>query len=285
MTAQKWSYNKKELHLFCLLKEEKKKKLTVSAIQSNLCQKIHKVDFGVIHKKNLELTKECPPNSIVIWPEWSFPAVFSKAYSHLEPFSKPARDQNQSWVLGCIDEDEKGQHFNSSIVMDKARGTLPMVYHKRYLVPFGEFTPKWVKETPFGWILYGQNKTYEETASGNTSVCFPLEDVVLGPMLCFECEEPSISRDSVRNGAQLLVDSSYTGWFHNSILSDQMIAFCVMRSVENHRSFVFSTTLGPSAIIDSTGRILRQAPREESAAITAEVPIESDTTLFTQFSF
>lgn len=64
-----------------------------------------------------------------------------------------------------------------------------------------------------------------------------------------------------------------------------MIAFCVMRSVENHRSFVFSTTLGPSAIIDSTGRILRQAPREESAAITAEVPIESDTTLFTQFSF
>lgn len=263
----------------------KKKKLTVSAIQSNLCQKIHKVDFGVIHKKNLELTKECPPNSIVIWPEWSFPAVFSKGYSHLEPFSKPARDQNQSWVLGCIDEDKKGQHFNSTIVMDKARGTLPMVYHKRYLVPFGEFTPKWVKETPFGWILYGQNKTYEETASGNTSVCFPLEDVVLGPMLCFECEEPSISRDSVRDGAQLLVDSSYTGWFHNSILSDQMIAFCVMRSVENHRSFVFSTTLGPSAIIDSTGRILRQAPREESAAITAEVPIESDTTLFTQFSF
>lgn len=263
----------------------KKKKITVSAIQPNLCRNIHKVESDVIHKKHLALTKNCPENSIVVWPEWSFPVNFSKAYSHLEPFSDPAKKQNQCWVLGCTDIDDQGRHFNSTIVMDKAEGVLPLVYHKRYLVPFGEYTPKWVKETPFGWILYGPNKTYEETDSGKTPVCFPLKEVILGPMLCFECEDPSISRDNVRAGAQLLVDSSYTGWFHNSILSDQMIAFCVMRSVENHRPFVFATTLGPSAIIDSTGRIRRQAPREKAAAITAEVPVESDITLYTRFSF
>lgn len=32
-----------------------------------------------------------------------------------------------------------------------------------------------------------------------------------------------------------------------------MVSFCVLRAVENHRSFVFATALGPSTIIDSTG--------------------------------
>jgi apolipoprotein N-acyltransferase len=96
---------------------------------------------------------------------------------------------------------------------------------------------------------------------------------------------PQICSAGVRAGGEVLTDSSDNSWFRLSILSDQMVSFCVMRAAENHRSFVFATALGPSTIIDSSGHILSQAGREEPAVISAELPIEQDITMYTRWCF
>ncbi|MBZ0186815.1 MAG: hypothetical protein K8F91_11260, partial [Candidatus Obscuribacterales bacterium] len=230
-------------------------------------------------------SKKSPKGSVCIWPEWSYLVTFSKAFDYLKSEARLPASRKQSWILGCIDKDKAGNQFNSVCAMDREKGLIPTPYHKRYLVPFGEFTPDWVRQTPLAPILYGFNKNYDEATADKATVVFPLTDIHVGPLLCFECLMPGLSVDNVRNGAGLLVDCSNTGWFEKSILSDQMVAFCVMRAAENHRSLVFATTLGPSTIIDSTGRIVRQAPREEAAIITADVPIEEDITPYTRYCF
>jgi apolipoprotein N-acyltransferase len=87
---------------------------------------------------------------------------------------------------------------------------------------------------------------------------------------------------AVKKGANLLVDSSNTGWFkYSRPLGEQMVAFTVMRAVENHRSFVFCTALGPSVIVDPNGRELKRTFRDQSVVLEADVPLESDTTAYT----
>jgi apolipoprotein N-acyltransferase len=196
----------------------------------------------------------------------------------------PAR-KAQSWILGVFDKDSQGHTYNSVCAITNQGTILPSVYHKRYLVPVGEFTPDWIRETPIGTVLYGFNKQYNDTSSGDKPVVFDLGKIKVAPLVCFENAFPRLCTESIRTGGELLVDSSDNSWFYRSILSDQMISLGVMRAVENHRSFVFATALGPSAIVDSSGHILRQAPREKTAAISCEVPIEKDITPYTSWCF
>lgn len=262
-----------------------KRTLIVSAVQSGVYPGNVDADYGAQYRAHERLSSASPAGSVCVWPEWSFPVVFSIARKFVQDTARVPAGRDQSWIIGCVDRDRESREFNSICAMDRKMGLAPVPYHKRYLVPFGEFTPDWVRHTPLGFLLYGPEGKFENSVADRSTVVFPMSDVAVGPLLCFECLMPGLSVDNVRGGAQLLVDCSYTGWFEKSILGDQMLAQCAMRAAENHRSFVFATTLGPSAIIDSTGRILRRSPREEPSLIEAEVPVESDITPFTRFSF
>lgn len=257
----------------------------VSAVQSNQSTKLHGVSADKIATTYLDLCKKSPAGGICIWPEWAFPFDFTCHAGLFKTAATVPKKWKQSWVLGVVDTDAQGREYNSVCAMDRTGKLLPEIYHKRYLVPFGEFTPGWARETPIGVILYGFNKYYNDTTPDTKTVLFKLSNGCVGSMLCFECILPGLSVESVRAGAEILVDCSNTCWFYSSNLSDQMHAFCTLRAVENHRSFVFSTVLGPSLIVDSIGRHLRQAPREQAASISAEVPVETDLTPFTRFFF
>lgn len=261
------------------------KKYTVSAVQGCLSTVIHKVDSVKILDKHIELTEACPKDSLCVWPEWSLISNFTKNREVIDMVSKFPPRRNQTWVVGLLDTDEKGCEYNSVCAFDRTGTICQPIYHKRYLVPFGEFTPDWVRETPIGVLMYGPNHKYTDTTPDSKVVVFDCSDLKIGSMLCFECVLPKLSTDSVNSGAQLLVDCSNMGWFYPSILMDQMHAFCTMRAVENHRAFVFSTLLGPSAIFDSVGRKMCDAPVEQPAHISAEVTLETDKTPFTRLSF
>lgn len=260
------------------------KKTLVTAIQANLSNKIHKVSTVATMTKHVELCRQSPAGSLVIWPEWGLEAVYHREKRTFQLLATIPGQRDQNWVVGTIDSDGKGHEYNAVCSMEKT-GKVGGIYHKRYLVPLGEFTPDWVRETPVGTIVYGPNKKYDDTTPDDKTVVFKLSDATVGPLLCFECILPKLSSDSTKAGAQILADCSNNSWFFSSILSDQMHAFCTMRAVENHRSFVFATCLGPSLIIDSAGRHLNKAPREQAAKISAMVPLETDITPFTQICF
>ena len=262
-----------------------KSKVKIAAIQAGFSDAAHQVPASLVFEKYFELVATLPAGSICVWPEWALPLDFSRDKNLLAIVSKCAADSRQSWVLGCFDKDTFGRRFNFVCAIAQDGAVLPQPYHKRYLVPVGEFTPDWIRYSPVGTLLYGPNKDYGDTSSGEEARVFDLKGGRVAPLVCFECAYPRVCAHSVLAGGQLLADSSDNSWFGRSILSDQMVAFCVMRAAENHRSFVFATALGPSAIIDSSGHILRIGPRDQAAAISCEVPVEQDITPFTHWCF
>ncbi|CAN5520740.1 apolipoprotein N-acyltransferase [soil metagenome] len=262
-----------------------KPKVMAAAVQAGLSDVAHKVSSAIVFKRYFDQIARVPSGSVCIWPEWAVPIDFSHDRKLLEASSRYAAACKQNWVLGCFDNDIAGRKFNSVCAVDDKGTILPNVYHKRYLVPVGEYTPDFIRLSPIGVLLYGPGKKYNDSSSGDAATVFDLKAVKVSPVVCFECAYPRVCAQSVLAGGQLLSDSSDNSWFCRSILSDQMVAFCVMRAAENHRSFVFATALGPSAIIDSSGHILKIGPREEAAAISNLVPVERDITPFTRWCF
>jgi apolipoprotein N-acyltransferase len=262
-----------------------KKTLLFSAVQAGRSVKSHQASVVDLLNKYFELCAKCPANSVCVWPEWSIALNFRTNAACLNLASQIAARNKQAWVVGIFDRDPQERIFNSVCAFTQDGKVLPEIYHKRYLVPVGEYTPDWIRRTPLGTLLYGLSKKYNDVSSGETPVVFDLGKVRVSPVICFENLSPQICSAGVRAGGQVLTDSSDNSWFRLSILSDQMVSFCVMRAAENHRSFVFATALGPSTIIDSSGHILSQAGREEPAFISAELPIEQDITMYTRWCF
>jgi predicted amidohydrolase len=97
----------------------------------------------------------------------------------------------------------------------------------------------------------------------------------VGVMICYEIRFPEVARSMALRGADVIVLP--TNWpMESAILADQ---FTVVRAAENLVHFVVSNRsdeergmqfLGSSQIIDTTGRVLAHAGREQ-ALVTATV--------------
>ncbi len=259
--------------------------VVVSAIQAGKNSRAHGVNAVSLFTKYLYLCDQCPPESICVWPEWSMPVNFSSTEGTLQQLAALAGKNRQAWVVGIRDIDSRGRGFNATCAVDKSGVLLPQVYYKRHLVPMGEYVPDWIERTPMRYLFFGSKGNYPRVSCGDKSVVFGLQDAAVGTLICFENAFPKLSCQAVRAGAEILADSSDNAWFKPSILSDQMISFSVFRAAENNRPFVFATALGPSAIVDARGRIVKRSGKDCAAVISAPVNIETEPSLFSRWCF
>jgi apolipoprotein N-acyltransferase len=183
-------------------------------------------------------------------------------------------------IIGSIDRDSDGKPYNSAFGIASNGTLLQAVYHKRYLVPFGEYMPSWVKYMP-EWM---QRLTSTPAGTGFTAGKFPVtinfDGRRVAPLICFETISPELVASSVRNGGNLLVNLSDLAWFHESMCGDQMIAFSVLRAVESGRDFVFAANTGPSAVINRYGKITSRSPQEKITNLIGKVTFHSERTPF-----
>jgi apolipoprotein N-acyltransferase len=77
----------------------------------------------------------------------------------------------------------------------------------------------------------------------------------LGILICYEGTFPYITLDTVRRGAQVLVNITNDAWFGRSSAPYQHLAFYKFRAVETDRFVIRAANTGVSAIIDPRGRI------------------------------
>lgn len=223
------------------------------------------------------------PQGLCIWTESSVPTYLSRERGTLAYLSALARLHHVDMVVGAMDLDDKSRPYNSAYGITSGGGVLTSVYHKRYLVPFGEYTPAPVKGFP-DWILRLTNTpSGGGFESGKEPVVLNLNCGKVAPLICFETLSPELVSSSVRRGAELLVNVSDLAWFHNSICGEQMVAFSVLRAVENGRYFVFAANTGPSAIIAPSGKINQVSGVTKERVLVGKVGFVSETTPFTNW--
>lgn len=259
---------------------------TLSMLQTNVNIDMQKsarhITLTDLLKKQEDLLGRCPPG-ICIWSESAVPAHLGAYRSVQQKLSTLARKHKLDMVVGAIDDDNIGRDYNAAFAIHSDGTFIPEAYRKRYLVPFGEYTPWLVRYMPI-WI---KRLTNTPAGTGYSSGIRPttlsFDNGRIAPLICFETISPELASASVRAGGQLLVNLSDLAWFHKSAIGEQMLSCAVFRAIENQRFMVFVANTGPSAIIAPSGKILEQTRQGASGILVGKVGFNSRLSPFTRW--
>jgi apolipoprotein N-acyltransferase len=223
-----------------------------------------------------------PTPALIIWPETALPFYYGsdREYSNLvDGYIRKARTH---FLVGspAYERGRETLRFYNRAYMLNPLSLVTGTYDKTHLVPFGEYVP-------LGDYLTFLGKITEQ--AGNFSrgdkmfVPLSFRDHKTGVLICFEILFPSIARQFVKNGADLLTTITNDAWFGQTSAPGQHFAVAVLRAVENRRSVVRAANTGISGFIDPLGRVMEETGLFETAAITKPVPALEEISFYTRY--
>lgn len=215
---------------------------------------------------------------LVVWPETAVPIALKGNESLQEEYRLLSEEAGAPILMGCFWEKD-GKTTNSAVLIDS--DSVSDAYSKRHLVPFGEYVPyRDFIERVFP-SLTQINMLSSDLAPGESAAPLSDEAGKYGVLVCFESIFPDLCRESIKEGAELLVVVTNDSWYKDSPAVWQHLAHSVFRSVENGRAVVRSANSGVSALIDHRGRILELLGPLEQGTVTGEVGLSCEKTLYT----
>lgn len=241
--------------------------IKVAMVQPNISQDIKwQINYA---EPTLELLREMSEdlwhNDWVIWPEAAIPLTYHQALPFLNEINDRATATRTGLITGIIYDDQTSDSYYNSIA---GLGDAMGIYHKRRLVPFGEYVPleNWLRglihffNLPTSIIDFGPTKQ-KGIQVGN---------VAISPSVCYELVYPDLVAFSARD-AQVLLTVSNLGWFGDSIGPLQFMQMAQMRALETGRYLVYSTNNGSSAFIDQKGNITRYSEAFSTDVLNGKV--------------
>ncbi|MCG5495716.1 apolipoprotein N-acyltransferase [Ectothiorhodospira variabilis] len=241
--------------------------LTASLLQGNVAQEEKLLPEHLPQSMALyaQLTEEAFGSDLIVWPETAVPTFHRRLEPEfLGPLARAARAQGSTMITGIFTYDpETGNMYNSIARLDGAGEA--EFYHKRKLVPFGEYLPL---RGLLMWLDDFIELPMADLSRGHGGWTLEAAGVILGPSICYEDAFGSqIIRALPR--AQLLVNVTNDAWFGDSIAPHQHLEIARARSLETGREMLRATNTGISAVIDHRGRIRDQSPQFETHVLTA----------------
>lgn len=177
------------------------------------------------------------------------------------------------------------RRFNSAIVRG-AEGEVLGVFHKKVLMPLGEYLP--FEETfPQVRALSPYSGDFSP-GKNNVVIAVPdrmLPDVIMkvGPLICYEDIVPEMAAESVRGGANLLVNITNDAWYGNTHAPYQHNLLASWRAIENRRFLIRSTNTGFTSVVDPRGEITNTLPIFSEGFTIAELGLFDELSIFTKF--
>ena len=201
------------------------------------------------------MTKGLVSQDLVIWPEAAIPAPDDLVRDYLDGLHQLAGALDTQLLVGILTHDEARDEYRNSVL---ALGEPAGAYHKRHLVPFGEFFP--VPDFIRAWMRM-MSLPYSDIAAGPVRQR-PLEarGIALAPTICYE-DAYGAEQLPFLPQSGLLVSVSNDAWFGDTMAPHQHLQIARMRALETGRYLVRSTNTGITAIIDERGRIAAKAPQ------------------------
>lgn len=186
--------------------------------------------------------------------------------------------------------------FKRSVLVGPA-GATGDAYDKMRLVPFGEYIPF---RSALSWATSVGRAASEDRVRGTRQVVMTLPGhrgaastgggatdgggLRIGPLICFETAFPDMSRQLVRDGAQLIVAQSSTSSFQHSWAPQQHASLAALRAAETGRPMVHATLTGISAVFGPGGeRVGEPLGTDRRTAAVFDVPLADGTTPYVRF--
>ncbi|MDH4133878.1 MAG: apolipoprotein N-acyltransferase [Gammaproteobacteria bacterium] len=212
-----------------------------------------------------DLTRQHWDRQLILWPEAAITVFYDEvAGSYLAGIEREARTHGTDLVIGIPYMDRGTRRYYNSLL---SLGSASAFYHKRHLVPFGDYLPlqDYLRglirffDLPMSGFSHGPAAQPLLTAAGQkiaSAVCY--EDI-FGEELIAALPE-----------AGLIVNATNNAWYGNSFAPHQHLEMSRLRALETGRTLLRVTTNGVSAIVGPDGRIMARSPQFETAVLTGE---------------
>ena len=222
-----------------------------------------------------------PRPDIVIWPENSSdidPLITEEAFTAIERAVHAIR---APILVGAVlngRTDSNGNLVtvrNAGIVFN-VDGSTSQPYVKRHPVPFGEYIPF---RSFFGTFIGRLSLIPYDFEKGRLPGDLRIGPITIGDVICFEVAYDGIVRDAVNGGGEVIVVQTNNATFGRSSETRQQLAMSRVRAVEHHRTTLVSATSGISAIIEPSGRVLRESQIFTPDLLVASIPVLTSRTV------
>jgi apolipoprotein N-acyltransferase len=179
-------------------------------------------------------------------------------------------------LVGAVTEGPgPDERQTTALWWDPLRGPLA-TYHKRNLVPFGEWIPFRDELLPLVPMLsMVGSQSIPGTQPGVLTV--PLGDRTLkvGDVICFELAYDRTVHETMTNGAQVLMVQSNNATYGGTGQIEQQFAITRVRAMEARREIAVATTNSVSGYIDRDGRVVHRTSEFTSAGFVETMPLRS----------
>ncbi len=190
--------------------------------------------------------------NLVIWPEVAIPAYAENVKGYLDELEGILKQQNiDLLMLGINTKGKNGEVFNSVITL----GGDNREYHKRHLVPFGEYfpVPKFIRE----WLQKMKLPHRDISIGPEVQEMLKLDQYFIATSICYE-DIFGYELLDYQPLANVLVNVTNNAWFGESIASSQHFQMSRMRAIETGRYLLRSTNTGITAIVMPDGNIQKE---------------------------
>ncbi len=242
--------------------------LRVAIVQGNIDQDVkwrpNQLDETLERYFQLSLP-EHGHSDVIVWPETAIPAFYQDIVPFLDVLGEKARQDRVDYVTGIPTGSRETELFHNSVI---TIGQSTAFYHKRRLLPFGEYLPlRWFFLFFRDWVTIPM----ADFAPGERNQ--PLLRVggqPVGVSICFEAVFGSDIQLDLPE-ATWLINVSNDAWFKDSTAPHQHLQIARMRALESGRYMARATNTGISAIIDERGRIVVRGAPFQPVVVRGEV--------------
>ena len=197
---------------------------------------------------------------LLVWPEAALPQMITRNQYTQDTIAELLQPYHSWMVMGASDYEnmagadgsDRTQFFNSAFLISPD-GQMAGRYHKRHLVPFGEFMPgaRWFP------ILAKLRKAGAGLTSGDRPGLLHMTDPAaqFSVLICYEDLFPQEVRTALDAQTDYLLNLTNDGWFGNSGAQWLHAVNALFRSVELHLPLVRCCNNGITCWIDACGRL------------------------------
>ncbi len=238
-------------------------KRDLASAQENL-ERIFELSTAVAH-----------PDTLVVWPEGSVPAYIPARIAAVgDPPILPWIGNGSAFLVGSYSYLHE-ERFNAAFAV-YPDGHVPMPYFKRVLIPFGEYMP--LASCFSGLKELNANAGVFSAGTEAVVFAYPMHrpdgaayTLKIAPLICYEDTVPVLARESVRLGAELLVNITSDSWFGRTLAPHQHHLIAAFRAIENRRFLIRATNTGLSAVVDPLGKTIAWIPPFSEGTASAQV--------------
>ena len=227
-------------------------------------------DMRTVYSEQTRLAAE-QGAKIIVWPETVLPFdVTKRGYSRYDNMCKDLANETGAYILVGAYSTQNELKYNSILCYTPEGERMESEYHKRRLVPFGEFVPMRdffeVVIPPLTELI-----SSDDCMAGEDVNMINVDGVDVGALLCFDSIYDGLTLDTVREGADFICLSTNDSWFLGSAALGIHRSQAQLRAVESGRYIARCASTGISSVISPRGEILEELGEDSAGYIIYDI--------------